>query len=117
MKFFIENWAIIIGIIAVGILLGIAIYRFVKLSKEDKIFKVKEWLLFAVIEAEKQLGAKTGVLKLRKVYDLFVSKFPTIAKFISFEKFSGLVDEALETVQNWLDTNEAIKNYVEGDKE
>ncbi|MFR6482019.1 MAG: hypothetical protein ACLUPD_10785 [Anaerotignum faecicola] len=42
--------------------------------------KVKEWLLLAVTEAEKELGSGTGQLKLRYVYDLFLRRFPAVAK-------------------------------------
>ena len=48
------------------------------------------------------------------VYDLFVTKFPWLAQIISFEYFSKLVNEALETVRRQLENNEAIKNIVVG---
>ena len=39
---------------------------------------VKEWLLWAVTQAEQYLGSGTGALKLRYVYDLAVEAFPPI---------------------------------------
>jgi hypothetical protein len=77
---------------------------------------IKEWLLYAVVEAEKGLGSKTGKLKLRQVYDWFISTYPIISKLISFNTFSSYVDMALDEMENILDTNEAIKQYVEGDE-
>ena len=53
----------------------------------EQLKKVKEWLLWAVAEAEKELGSGTGQLKLRYVYDMFIVKFPSLAKIISFETF------------------------------
>lgn len=75
---------------------------------------IKEWLLYAVIEAEKELGSKTGKIKLRQVFDCFIVKFPIFSKFISFNAFSNLVDIALDEMKKLIKTNEQCKNYVEG---
>lgn len=75
--------------------------------------KIKEWLLYAVTEAEKELGGGTGQLKLRQVYDLFVQRFPAVAAVISFDTFSGWVDEALEQMREMLAKNEQVAAYVE----
>ena len=48
---------------------------------------LKNWLLFAVAAAEKALGSQTGELKLRMVYDQFLTKFPVVSKFMSFKAF------------------------------
>lgn len=75
---------------------------------------LKEWLLYAVIEAEKQLGSKTGKIKLRQVYDDFIVTFPILSKIIPFNAFSGLVDMALVEMQMLLATNLQCKMYVQG---
>ena len=75
---------------------------------------IKEWLIYAVIEAEKQLGSKTGKIKLRQVYDWFIVSFPIISKIVPFSSFSGLVDLALEEMKHILATNEQCRQYVEG---
>ena len=62
--------------------------------------------------AEKELGGGTGKLKLRYVYDLFLTKFNWLAKVISFEQFSDLVDEALEEMKRLLESNNAVKEIV-----
>ena len=77
--------------------------------------KVIEWLKFAVTEAEKLFGEKTGQLKLRQVYDWFVQKFPVVAAVVPFRVFSSWVDVALETMQRWLEDNKSVANYVGGD--
>lgn len=74
--------------------------------------KVKKWLVYAVTVAEKQLGSGTGQLKLRTVYDMFMTKFPKLSIFIGFDTFSGWVDIALEEMNKLLE-NPAVKNYVE----
>lgn len=86
---------------------------FLKLSKEQKVANIKEWLKLAVVEAEKALGAKTGQLKLRYVYDLAIKQFPFIVQFVPFEVFSGWVDEALEWMNKQLQNNDKIKEYTE----
>lgn len=114
MKFLVENWPAIIAIIAVIVAAASFIYSFVKLPHSAQIAKVKEWLLWAVAEAEKRFGSKTGQLKLRYVYDMFTARFPFAAKFLSFEQFSNLVDEALEKFNKILQSNKMVENYVNG---
>lgn len=96
---------------AVGgvILIGVIIYLVV-CQKE----KVKEWLKWAVAEAEKLLGTGTGQLKLRQVYDWFVEKFPVIAAVVPFRVFSAWVDTALDTMREWLDKNKNVAGYIGG---
>lgn len=115
MEFIINYWYIIVGIIAVLIVAGFAIYKFAGLPTSGQIKKIKEWLLYAVTMAEKELGSGTGQIKLRSVYDLFVTRFPTIAKLISFETFSGWVDEALDSMEGLLETNEKVKALIENE--
>ena len=82
----------------------------------EQLKKVKEWLLWAVAEAEKELGSGTGQLKLRYVYDMFIVKFPSLAKIISFETFSYMVDEVLDEFKKLLNKNDKMKKYIEGEK-
>lgn len=114
MDFIIENWPIIVAGTAFVAAVASCVVKFVGLPTESQLAKVKEWLLWAVTEAEKELGGGTGQLKLRQVYDLFVTRFPWLAKMISFDMFSGLVDEALEEMRSMLDSNQAVKAFVEG---
>ena len=77
---------------------------------------IKEWLLYAVIEAEKSLGSKMGKVKLRQVYDEFILTFPLISKIISFKSFSYLVDLSLNEMEKLLSSNYKLKEYIEGEK-
>lgn len=113
MEFIIENWPIIVAAVAVIGAVAVAVVRFAGLPTDAQLAKVREWLLWAVTEAEKDLGGGTGKLKLRQVYDLFVTRFPWLAKLVSFELFSAMVDDALEEMREMLDTNEAVKAFVE----
>ena len=114
MNFLINYWWIILIAIAVIVVGGYIAYTFINLPTNSQISKVKEWLLYAVTEAEKELGSGTGQIKLRYVYDMFIAKFPYLVKTISFEAFSLLVDEVLENFRNLLNANTDLQNYVNG---
>ena len=109
----VENWPIIVAFISGVIVCLLVAVKFSKEPTERKITMIKEWLLFAVVQAEKELGAGTGQIKLRYVWDLFIQTFPALAPVISFELFSKLVDEALDQMRHLLETNQDILYYVE----
>ena len=104
MKWLAENWYyIVFCLLAVGVCwYGIA------------MGKAKEWLKWAVMVAEQELGGGTGQAKLRYVYDLFLDRFPTLGSIMPFSTFSKLVDLALDWMREQLDKNEAIRLIIEG---
>lgn len=112
MKYIVENWFVIVGLIAVLAAGGYAVYVFVKMPSDKQLNKVREWLLYAVTKAEKELGDGTGQIKLRYVYDMFVARFAWLARVISFEAFSMMVDEALERMKKMLESNKAMQDFV-----
>ena len=112
----IENIDVIIGIVCLLSIGIFSVYKFIQLGKEQQLEKVQEWLLFAVTQAEKELGNNTGQLKLRMVYGQFIDKFKFIALLITFEEFSDMVDNALDVMRSMLSNNNAIKELIEGDK-
>ena len=77
--------------------------------------KAKEWLVWAVSEAEKLYGSGTGKLKLRKAYDLFIEKFPVFSTLITFTVFEEWVDEALKAMRRMIETNGDIKEIITGE--
>ena len=97
-------------IIVIGLCIGTAAYYYVTNDKR----KAQAWLLKAVIEAEKEFGAKTGTLKLLDVYERFIQLFPKASNVISFEEFSEMVDKALEKMRHLQETNPVIANYISG---
>jgi hypothetical protein len=102
------NTEIIIGGIFAVFLVALGMY----------IMGFKEWLVWAVAEAEKMLGSGTGQLKLRYVYDAAVIRFPILSKLIPFSIFSKMVDSALDVMNDMIANNasiaEAITNEVMG---
>lgn len=118
MKWFIENWYIAVALgVAVGVGVGL-IYRFLGLPTEKQKAKVKEWLVWACIEAERALRSGIGQLKLRQVYDMFcaVPAFTWVARVVSFELFSDWVADALIIAKKMLINNQALAEYVYGEQ-
>lgn len=109
-----QNWFLLVVIISVIVIAVRATKKFSELPSDEQMKKVKEWLLWAVVATEKELGSGTGVVKLRYCYDLFIKQFPSLVTIISWDLFSQLVDEALTQMKHLLETNNDIKNYVEG---
>lgn len=107
-----DNIIMIVSIIMVVCAIAYCIYEFYNLGKEKQIEMVKEWLLLAVLEAEKALGSGTGQVKLRFVYDLFIDKFKYLSLVISFEQFSMLVDDALDVMRDMISNNKQVEQYV-----
>lgn len=105
MKWLIENWSLLVVIVAACTVAFVYVKKFAKLPTEEQIAKVKEWLLWAVLQAESEFGSGTGQLKLHYVYDLFVDRFPALVDVISFEMFEKLVDEVLVRMRRILETN------------
>lgn len=116
LNWIVSNWYLLVAAFAVLFLAFFAARVFVKLPTATQISTLKEWLKYAVTMAEKELGNGTGQLKLRMVYDLFTDKFLGLSSFISFDTFSGYVDEALEWLNAQLSSNKAMSAYVSGEK-
>lgn len=93
---------IIIGVILAAIMIGGGIC----------INGFKNWLVWAVTEAETMFGSKTGQLKLRYAYELAVERFPILAKFIPFAIFSKFVDSALDIMRDMIENNKNIADAI-----
>lgn len=114
MAWLINNWSLLV-VIACVVGLGFwYVKRLRTLPTDAQLSKVREWLLYAVIEAEKYYQHGTGALKLRATYNEFCKVFPSLVNVISFELFSRLVDEALEQMRDILKNNLNIAEYVKG---
>lgn len=114
MKWLVDNWSLLVVLGCAACVGFLYVKNYTKLPTEEQIKKVKEWLLYAVIEAEKDFGGGTGQLKLRAVYNEFCQVFPDLAKLLTFATFSLLVDDALTRMKKILEYNKDIEAYVEG---
>ena len=117
MTWLIENCMVVFGL-AVAVLIAVLVVdSFFCLPTEKQVEKIKEWLIWACIEAERALQSGTGQLKLRQVYDMFcaVPAFTWVAKLISFELFSEWVSDALATAKEMMINNKSLAEYVYGE--
>ena len=114
LKILADNWAILVAMICGVAFVTTMVVKFMNMPSAKQIENLMEWLKIAVVEAEKALGTGTGSLKLRSVYESAVIAFPWIAKYMTFEKFSELVDVALEWMKEQIEKNQYIKEYIEG---
>lgn len=93
---------IVLSVILAVLLIGGGIY----------INGFKNWLVWAVTEAETVFGSKTGKLKLRYAYELAVARFPVLAKLMPFAMFSKFVDKALEVMREMIKNNKSIAEAI-----
>lgn len=112
MKWIIDNWSLLVVLAVVICLIAFYIRKFTKMPTDEQIRKIKEWLLYAVVMAEKELGSGTGQIKLRYVYNMFMEKFPSFVPIVPFELFSIWVDEALKKMRKMLESNKNLAEYV-----
>ena len=115
-NFIAENWFLIVFALVAIIFVTCSIIRFIHMPTAKQIENLMEWLKIAVVEAEKKFQSGTGQLKLRAVYESAVIAFPWIAKYMTFEKFSQLVDIALVWMREQIEQNEKIREYIEGNE-
>lgn len=112
LKLILENWLIFVIVV---VLLGLTVYavlRFLKLTPQQQLDKIRIALLYMVTEAEKELKRKTGQVKRSMVWDWLVERFPIITLFITEEKYDELLDEALEKFKKMLESNSSLYDYV-----
>lgn len=100
---------ILIYLAALVVIAVVILIAAVKVFGEQK---VRNWLVWAVGKAEQEFGSGTGQLKLRSVYNQFIARFPKLSTFITFRRFSALVDEALNILSDML-KNGKIANIIE----
>lgn len=108
LNFICNYWYLIVAAIAIVAVVSIKVYIFLKTPGKDQLNKIQEWLIWAVAQAEKELGSGTGQLKIKYVYDLFISKFPAVAIFVKYETFANMVEKALDEFKEMIDTNRRI---------
>lgn len=111
-----DNWTTIIIIIGLIIMLYKKIKDFVYLSEDEKIQAAKEQLQNIVLslvsdaEIDYKDYAEAGAIKRSQVIDEIFDKYPILSKVTDQEELlayiDNLIDEALETVREVVDTHE-----------
>lgn len=118
MEWIINNWFVVVSVAVAAVVAVFIVIRFFCIPNDKQKAKVKEWLIWACIEAEKALKTGTGQLKLREVWNSFVMipSFSFIAKIVSFEVFETWVAESLDIAKGMLINNPTLAEYVYGEK-
>lgn len=112
LKMIIENWLIFVIALILVLFAVYAVLRFLKLTPQQQLGKVKTALLYMVTEAEKELKSKTGRVKRSMVWKWLVERFPIISLFITEEKYDELLDQALDEFRKMLEGNDSLYDYV-----
>lgn len=112
LKMILENWLILVIVLILVLFAVYAVLRFLKLTPQQQLSKVKTALLYMVTEAEKELKSKTGRVKRSMVWEWLVERFPVISLFITEEKYDELLDQALAEFKAMLENNESLYDYV-----
>ena len=114
MNWIVENWSLVAILLAAIVVAFFYVKKFLNKPTDEQIAAIREWMLWITLEAERQLGGGTGKAKLRFCYNEFVKTFPWVAKIMTFDEFSCLIDSVLIDMRKLLETNEAIKGYING---
>lgn len=112
LKMIIENWLVFVIVLILVLFAVYAVLRFLKLTPQQQLGKVKTALLYMVTEAEKELKSKTGRVKRSMVWEWLVERFPIISLFITEEKYDELLDQALDEFRKMLEDNSSLYDYV-----
>ena len=112
LKMIIENWLIFVIVLILVLFAVYAVLRFLKLTPQQQLGKVKTALLYMVTEVEKELKSKTGRVKRSMVWEWLVERFPIISLFITEEKYDELLDQALDEFRKMLEDNSSLYDYV-----
>ena len=107
LNFIAHNFLPLVAIIGAIVLVVLKVIDFVKKPTDEQIQGLQEWL-----KGQVALGGGTGELKLRVVYNAAISKFPWVATYLTFDQFNNLVKIALDWMQEQMDDNIAIKDYI-----
>ncbi len=108
----VDNREVIAGLIILAVFIVQTVREFMLLDNTSKRVKVLRWLEYQVSSAESQFGGGTGELKLRKVYAEFIKQYPVCSTFVTYERFKGLVDEALEWMKEQIKKNAKIQAAI-----
>ena len=114
MEWIVNNWSLVVVLIAAVVCATVYVKKFLNKPTDEQINALKEWMLWITLEAERQLGGGTGKAKLRFCYNEFCKTFSWMAKIMTFDEFSCLIDSVLIDMRKLLETNEAIKGFVNG---
>lgn len=111
-NFIYANLDVVIVLLVAVIAIAILLTGFLLLPSTTRISKIRRWLKYAVMQAEKEWHEGTGELKLGAVYAAFLLRFPFAAKIIPYSVFKILVDKALDEMVELCNENPNIERAI-----
>jgi glycine/D-amino acid oxidase-like deaminating enzyme len=108
-----DDWMIIVLALCGGVA---GVFTLWYLIRKGYVKEVKGVLLYFVTQAEQLFGGKTGRLKRAAVLAWIYEKMPSALKlFISADAIGVLIDEAVEEMKKYLQSNGAAAAIVSGE--
>lgn len=104
-----ENWATIISIIGLSILLGKKVVKYSKLSEQEKVNialkAVRSQLLEIMSEAELAWDnyKKTGEIKKSKVFQVAYDKFPILKEYCDQDMIISEISKMIDEIKPEMD--------------
>lgn len=115
MELLFQYYDLILVVFVVVCALGYGVYKFITTPSEKQKEQIRTILLELVIQAETSFGSKTGKLKFSFVYGELLKHF-TWLKHVPLTVIEQLIEESLDTMKHLLETNQNVREIVEGDK-
>ncbi|OEH85058.1 hypothetical protein BHU72_05460 [Desulfuribacillus stibiiarsenatis] len=97
-----------IDVIVLFVFAGISLYLY-KTSNHELL---KKMILSLVVEAEKQLGSKTGELKYALVVEKLYGVMPPILRLLySKKKIDSMIEDAVDYLKRYLSDGKNLMGY------
>lgn len=109
--------AIVIGAIIAVVLLIVFIVAFINMSPEKRRGTINKILYALAVEAERLYGGKTGEVKKKQVIAWFYERYKWMSFFITEEELSFWIDEVVDSLNDWLQSNPVGAKNLIGDTE
>ncbi len=105
LNWLIENWFVIVVFVCVLFVLLVHIIKLFIMEPEKRLSFIKDTIFSLVLMAEKELGSKTGEMKLKLVITTFYKKYPFIRLILSENKLIDVIEESVVEMKNILKKN------------
>ena len=115
MELLFQYYDLILVVFVVLCALGYGVYKFISTPSEKQKEQIRTVLLQLVVQAETAFGSKTGKIKFSFVYGELLKRFVWL-KHVPLAVIEQLIEESLDTMRHLLETNQNVREIVEGDE-
>lgn len=103
-------WIIMTLALAVAIIM--VVISLIKASPEKRVEMINKILFALAIEAERLYGSKTGQAKKAQVIAWFYERYSWLSSFVSEEQLGDWIDQVVEYMKSWLESNPAGEENI-----